>query len=278
MVAGVKMARLVDIGVIVVEDSRSLRRSLAVRQGSRGLVMITGELHEGHLSLVREAKRHADHVVVALLADPRDMDADLAALSGVGADVVYAPGPADHPAEPRTRLDPGPIAGVLEGAARPAHFSEVATVVARMLNVVRPDVAVLGQKDAQELAVVRRLVADLDMGVRIIAAPIFREPDGLARSSRNIHLLGDERVHARALSRALRAGAVAAYEGAGARGVVAAARTVLEAEEGVEVDYVALVDPATFEPLTRRAEPALLVVAATVGPTRLIDNAAVSWG
>lgn len=288
----VEVAPSVGAGLAVAKDPRSLRRVLDAQHGRRGLVMTMGALHEGHLSLVREAKRHADHVVVTVFVNPaqfapgedyrrypRDLEADVAALRRVGADVVYAPRPAVvYPAPPQVRLDPGPVAGVLEGAARPTHFAGVALVVTKMFNLIRPDVAVFGQKDAQQLAVVRRLVADLDMGVRIIGAPISREPDGLARSSRNTYLLGEERTRARALSRALRAGAVAAYEGAGTRGVVGAARAVLEAEEGVQVDYVALVDPATFEPLTRRAEPALLLVAAKVGPTRLIDNAAVTWG
>lgn len=288
----VSIAPSVGTGVTVVRDPRSLRRALAAQHGRRGLVMTMGALHEGHLGLVREARRHADHVVVTIFVNPaqfgpgedyerypRDLDADVAALRTVGADVVYAPRPAAvYPVPPQVSLDPGPIAGVLEGATRPTHFAGVALVVTKMLNLIRPDVAVFGQKDAQQLAVVRRLVADLDMGVRIIGAPISRESDGLARSSRNVYLLGEERGHALALSRALRAGAVAAYEGAGTRGVVEVARSVLEAEQGVDVDYVALVDPATFEPLTRRAEPALLLVAAKVGPTRLIDNAEVSWG
>lgn len=286
----------VSTGVTVVTDRRSLREVLAAQRGRRGLVMTMGALHEGHLSLVREARRHADHVVVTIFVNPaqfapgedyerypRDLEADVAALSTVGADIVYAPSPAEvYPVQPQVSLDPGPISRVLEGATRPIHFAGVALVVTKMLNLVRPDVAVFGQKDAQQLAVIRRLVADLDMGVEIVGAPISREADGLARSSRNAYLLGEDRIHALALSRALRAGAAAALDGAGVSDVTAAARAVLEAEEGVEVDYVALVDPATFEPVThipsagdavdRSAEPALLLVAATVGSTRLIDN------
>jgi pantoate--beta-alanine ligase len=281
--------------VTVVTDRRSLREALAAQHGRRGLVMTMGALHEGHLSLVREARRHADHVVVTIFVNPaqfapgedyerypRDLAADVAALSTVGADIVYAPSPAEvYPAPTQVSLDPGPISRVLEGATRPIHFAGVALVVTKMLNLIRPEVAVFGQKDAQQLAIIRRLVADLDMGVEIVGAPISREADGLARSSRNAYLLGEDRIHALALSRALRAGIAAAHEGA-ANDVVAATRAVLEAEERVEVDYVALVDPATFEPVTRippaggaldrSAEPALLLVAATVGSTRLIDN------
>lgn len=291
----------VGTGVRVVTTRQSLREALAAQHGRRGLVMTMGALHEGHLSLVREARRRTDHVVVTIFVNPaqfapgedyerypRDLEADLAALSTVGADIVYAPSPAEvYPAPTQVSLDPGPISRVLEGATRPTHFAGVALVVTKMLNLIRPEVAVFGQKDAQQLAIIRRLAADLDLGVEIVGAPISREGDGLARSSRNAYLLGEDRVHALALSRALRAGAAAAGEGAGPREAVAAARAVLEAEERVEVDYVELVDPATFEPVTRTpltgralagsAEPALLLVAATVGPTRLIDNMPVTW-
>ncbi len=296
MGTGVSAASMASTGVRVVTDRRSLREALADQHGRRGLVMTMGALHEGHLSLVREARRHTDHVVVTIFVNPaqfaegedyerypRNLEADLAALSTVGADLVYAPSPAEvYPVQPQVSLDPGPISRVLEGATRPTHFAGVALVVTKMLNLIRPEVAVFGQKDAQQLAIIRRLVADLDMGVEIIGAPISRQADGLARSSRNAYLLGDDRIHARALSKALRAGVAAAEEGAAPRDVAAAARAVLEAEERVDVDYVAVVDPATFDPLTRTpppggAESALLLVAAKVGPTRLIDNMAVTW-
>lgn len=255
--------------------------------------MTMGALHEGHLSLVREAHRHAGHVVVTIFVNPtqfapgedyerypRTLDADVERLATVGADVVYAPGPeAVYPTPPQVRIDPGPIATVLEGRIRPAHFAGVCLVITKMFHLIGPDVAVFGQKDAQQLAVVRRLVRDLDFGIEIVGAPIAREPDGLARSSRNAYLSAAGRGHALALSRSLRAGTTAAQAGAGPQDVIAAARKVLDAENDVTVDYVALADPETFEPVTTRTgQPALLLVAARVGATRLIDNTSVAIG
>lgn len=291
MGAGVTTAAPADAGMDVARDPGSLRQALAAKHGRRALVMTMGALHEGHLSLVREARRYADHVVVTIFVNPaqfapgedyerypRTLEADLAALAGEGVEVVYAPEPSVvYPGRPQVRLDPGPMATVLEGACRPSHFAGVALVVTKMLNLIRPDVAVFGQKDAQQLAILRRLAADLDMGVQIIGAPISREPDGLARSSRNAYLSVEGREHARALSRSLQAGTVAARQGAAAQGVAEAARAVLESEDGVETDYVALVDPATFQALDSPRGPGLLLVAARVGDVRLIDNTEVRW-
>jgi pantoate--beta-alanine ligase len=213
-------------------------------------------------------------------------------------DVVLAPSVETmYPGgEPLVRVHAGPAGDVLEGAARPGHFDGVLTVVAKLFGLVRPDVALFGAKDAQQLALVRAMVRDLEIPVRVEALPTVRDDDGLALSSRNRYLDEDARASALALPRALGAGVAAAADGAPADAVVTAARTVLADEPGVAVDYVALVDPVSFEPVSSEpessepesSEPAgceagsdgerhvLLVLAARVGGTRLIDNAPVS--
>ena len=272
---------------VLTRTREELRAALDGQAGTRAVVMTMGALHEGHLDLVREARRRADHVVVTIFVNPlqfaagedleaypRDLEADLAKLASVGADVVFAPDPqVMYPGgEPAVRVEPGPVATRLEGLARPTHFGGVLTVVLKLLHLTRPDVALFGQKDAQQLALVRAMVRDLDLDVEIVGVPIRREPDGLAMSSRNAYLSPEERQAALALSTALRAAGAVASSGAGA--VLAAARGVLAAQPGVEVDYAELVDPETMEPVPPgRGGPALLAVAARVGSTRLIDNA-----
>ena len=270
--------------------------------GRRVVVMTMGALHAGHLELVRRARAEAGpdgQVVVTDFVNPlqfgsgedyerypRDVTADVALLAAAGpdaaVDVVFAPpvdelypdlGSADGPI---VRVTSGRIGTVLEGASRPGHFDGVLTVVLKLLHLVRPDVAVFGAKDAQQLLAVRRMVADLDLDVEVLAVETVREADGLARSSRNAYLTPAEHEHALALSRALRAGRDAEAAGEGAPSVLAAARGILEATDGVDVDYVVLVDPATVEDLAPGAVgPGLLLVAARVGTTRLIDNTAV---
>ncbi|WP_447924701.1 pantoate--beta-alanine ligase [Georgenia muralis] len=276
---------------VLARTRRELAAALAALPGRTALVMTMGALHDGHLSLVRAARERADHVVVSVYVNPlqfgpgedldaypRDLDGDLALLTGAGVDVVFAPDDAEaYPAEPLVRIDPGPVADVLEGRTRPGHFAGVLQIVAKVLALVRPDVAVFGEKDAQQLALVRTLVRDLDLGVEILGVPIRREPDGLAMSSRNAYLSTRERTRALALSRALAAGRDAA--GGGVVAALAAATDVLEAADGVETDYLALVDPDTFLPLPEGATgPGLLAVAARVGTTRLIDNTRVDLG
>jgi pantoate--beta-alanine ligase len=246
-----------------------------------------GALHDGHLSLIRLAREQCDQVVVSLFVNPsqfnerRDLeryprreehDARVAEEAGVdvlftpSAEEVYAPGFA-------TSVEVLGVTDRLEGVARgAAHFRGVATVVTKLLCMVAPDVAYFGQKDAQQLAVIRRLVADLNIPVRIEAGPTIREPDGLAMSSRNALLEPHERIHAQALPRALGAARELA-----ARGELAAA-PLLDAASGVlsaaaiEPDYIELVDPHSFETLDRLDRPALLVLAARIGEVRLIDN------
>nr|WP_281274915.1 pantoate--beta-alanine ligase [Georgenia muralis] len=276
---------------MLARTRRELAAALAALPGRTALVMTMGALHDGHLSLVRAARERADHVVVSVYVNPlqfgpgedldaypRDLEGDLALLTGAGVEVVFAPDDAEaYPAEPLVRIDPGPVAGVLEGRTRPGHFAGVLQIVAKVLALVRPDIAVFGEKDAQQLALVRTLVRDLDLGVEIVGVPIRREPDGLAMSSRNAYLSTAERTRALALSRALAAGRDAA--GRGVAAALAAATDVLEAAEAVQTDYLALVDPDTFLPLPEGATgPGLLAVAARVGTTRLIDNTRVDLG
>lgn len=251
------------------------------------VVMTMGALHDGHAALLRAARYAADVVVVTIFVNPRQfgaaedlgryprtLDADLALCARQGADLVFAPPEAEvYPTRPVVTVSAGALGEVLEGRSRPGHFDGVLTVVLKLLHLVRPATAVFGEKDAQQLALVRRMVADLDLEVEILAVPTVREPDGLALSSRNRFLSGPQRRSARALSAALRAGADAGSDGV--EGVLRAVRERLDDEPCVFTDYVALVNEATFAELLPGDEtPAAgrLVVAARVGDTRLIDT------
>ncbi|WP_017578784.1 pantoate--beta-alanine ligase [Nocardiopsis valliformis] len=279
-------------GPVVVRTPAELRRALA-DAGRVGLVPTMGALHGGHRTLMRLAREQADTVVVSIFVNPlqfgpnedldrypRDLPGDTALCGEEDVDVVFAPEVATmYPLPQMVTVDAGAMGERLEGASRPGHFTGVLTVVSKLFNLVRPDFAVFGAKDAQQIALVRRLVADLNLPVEIVGAPTLRDPDGLASSSRNVFLDTAQRTSALALSRALRTGAEAAP--AGAEAVREAARAVLdeaaEATPPVELDYLALVDPATFAdaPADHRGE-AVLAVAARVGTTRLIDNVSVT--
>ena len=292
---------------ILTHTRAELADALTRLPGTKALVMTMGALHNGHLQLVREARQLADHVIVTIFVNPtqfapgedfdaypRTLDADMDALETVGADLVWAPAPQDvYPTPATVTIDPGPIARVLEGKTRPTHFAGVALVCTKVVNLVRPDVALYGQKDAQQLAVLRTVFSQLDIPVRVHPVPIVRAEDGVALSSRNQYLSDDERIRARALSRALRRGAEAAEAaeaGAAPADIVAQCRSVIDAEGGIDLDYIALVDAGTFEilagtesvPVGEGAGPATLaadgtregrlLIAAKVGTTRLIDN------
>lgn len=268
-----------------------------------GLVPTMGALHAGHLSLVERCRDLADLVVVSIFVNPaqfgpgedldaypRDLEGDEAALRALGAaapDVVFAPPVEEvYPHERLTTVTVRGLSEVLCGVSRPTHFDGVTTVVTKLLNIVRPDVAVFGRKDFQQLTILRRMVADLDIPVEIVGGPIVREPDGVAMSSRNRYLDGDDRTAARALSRSLRA-AVEAARAARDRGErpsagdlhAAAARTLL-AEPRVRTDYVEVLDPDRLSPPDPDAPPErlLVAVAAHVGAARLIDNVVVGDG
>ena len=273
----------------VVKTREELRAALAKLPGRLGLVMTMGALHDGHLSLIKEAKKHADHVMVTVFVNPtqfapgedfnkypRDLDADLKAVAKVGADLVFAPAANEmYPGEASVTINPGPTATVLEGKTRPTHFAGVLLVVHKMFNLTGADVAVFGQKDAQQLALIRQMVRDLDMPIQIVGAPIVRGDDGLALSSRNAYLSDAEHQQALSLSGALKAGKQASNSGASASQIKQAARCVLE-NAGVKIDYVELVDPTTFQSV--EAGEAVLALAAYVGNTRLIDNTILNIG
>jgi pantoate--beta-alanine ligase len=269
------------------------RSELAVMRealpGSVAVVMTMGALHQGHAELVRMARKRADIVVVTIFLNPlqfapgedlsrypRTFDADLVICEREGVDLVFAPTPdVVYPdGEPSVRVDAGWLGDVLEGASRPGHFSGVLTVVAKLFHLTRADVALFGEKDAQQLALIRRLVNDLDIEVEVVGVPTVREPDGLALSSRNMYLSADDRKVALTLSTALCAGAARADDGAAA--VLAAAAAVLRDVPGIEVDYLELVDDQTWQPVTANHGTARLLVAARLGSTRLIDNVPVA--
>jgi len=275
-------------GPLLVRDRAALAAARAAMTGRVAVVMTMGALHEGHVSLVRLARQHADHVVVTafvnplqfgpgedLDAYPRTLDADLAVCAAAGVDVVLAPSAREiYPhGRPSVRIDAGELGTRWEGASRPGHFDGVLTVVALLLHLIRADVAVFGRKDRQQLHLVQRLVADLAMGVAVVAGDTVREADGLARSSRNAYLDAAARTAAGALPRALEQARAATRAGAGAHEVVAAAGVAL-AVPGVAVDYCALVDPTDLrEVAPDHSGPAVLLLAARVGGTRLLDNA-----
>jgi len=265
---------------VVVRTRAELADRRAAVPGTLALVPTMGALHGGHAELIRRASALAGTVAVSIFVNPlqfgpaedldrypRTPEQDLALLTELGVGLVFAPSAAEmYPdGRPAVTVEPGPLGNLLEGASRPGHFAGVLTVVTKLLNLVRPHVALFGEKDYQQLALIRRTVADLELGVDIVGVPTVRDPDGLALSSRNRYLTAEQRTQALALSRALRAGAEEGPNGAGA--VLKAATEELR---GLEVDYLALrgVDlgpaPATG--------PARLLVAARVGATRLIDN------
>jgi pantoate--beta-alanine ligase len=271
-----------------------LRAALAQprREGSRiGLVPTMGAFHEGHLSLMRRAREDNDVVVVSLFVNPtqfnegsdlaeypRDENRDALLASNAGVDYLFAPGVEEiYPPGFTASVSLGAITEVLEGAQRGrAHFEGVATVVTKLFNMVAPHVAYFGQKDAQQARVIKQLVRDLDMQVQIEVCPIVREPDGLAMSSRNVLLSPAEREQATALSRALRVAADRVEGGeSDSDAIAAAARTELDTAN-VSTEYFEIVDIETFAPIATIDGPALAVVAARVGSTRLIDNQQLS--
>ena len=252
-----------------------------------GFVPTMGALHAGHRALLARARAENGFVVASVFVNPlqfgpaedlasypRDREADLAVLAAEGTDLAFLPAEGEvWPSPPEVRLRVGGLADRLEGLVRPGHLDGVATVVAKLLHLVGPSRAYFGQKDAQQLAVVRRMVEDLAFPNQIVACPTVREPDGLAVSSRNAYLSATERERATALYRALSAGRDAFLAGRRDPGAVeAAARDLLEGAPGVEPDYVALVEEATFEPAKQAEAGQVLATAARVGRTRLIDN------
>jgi pantoate--beta-alanine ligase len=273
------------ITVATIADVRAASREAGAAGRSVGLVPTMGAFHAGHAALMRAAREACDLVVVSLFVNPtqfndpadlaaypRTEEADAAMARELGVDVLWAPSPQEmYPDGFATTVTAGAVAEVLEGAVRgPEHFAGVCTVVAKLFNAVEPDVAYFGQKDAQQVAVLRRMVRDLNFGLRIEVVPTVREPDGLALSSRNVHLDGDDRGRAARLWRALNAARSAVT--AGERDAERIRAAALGALGDLQPDYLALVDPDTLEPLTTVNGRVLVAVAARVGNTRLIDN------
>jgi pantoate--beta-alanine ligase len=273
---------------VVTRTRAELELACAALPGPLGVVFTMGALHEGHQALLRVAREANASLLATIFVNPRQFgpnedlsryprpfDEDLARCEKAGVDVVWAPAVAEvyRTGEPQITIDPGQLATELEGASRPGHFAGVLTVVAKLLHLTRPDRTYFGEKDFQQLTLIRRMVADLDFDVEVVGVPTVREPDGLALSSRNVYLSTAERDRAVALSAALEAAAKTAARGAGPDDILAAGRDMLAAA-GLDVDYLVL-RGADLGPAPR-VGPARLLAAARVGGTRLIDNMPVS--
>ncbi len=268
----------------VIETIEEFRREERGSERPLGLASTMGFLHEGHMSLVRRARSENATLAASIFVNPaqfgpgedystypRDMDSDLAKLESAGVDLVFAPSTEEmYPEGFDTYVDVGCIGDRLEGASRPGHFRGVATVVCKLLAIVRPDRAYFGQKDAQQNLVVRRLATDLDLGAKIVVCPTVREADGLALSSRNAYLGPGERKAATVLYRALRlAGDLGESS---AEGVRRRMRPLIQSEPLATIDYVSVADPETLEELDEIAGTALVSLAVRIGKARLIDN------
>jgi pantoate--beta-alanine ligase len=275
----------------VVRRSDELRSLLEERRRKGltvGLVPTMGALHAGHLSLVRRARHLSDVVVVSVFVNPkqfgegedfehypRDTEGDLELLRGERTDIAFLPSVENmYPPGATVEVTAGPIGDVYEGADRPGHFNGVCTVVAKLFNIVEPDLAVFGQKDAQQAAVMKRLVKDLDFAIDLVVAPIVRESDGLALSSRNVYLTAEQRNQALALSRSLELGRDAYTQSGDFQLTEKTMLQYLQDAEGVDVSYAGVVDPDSFD-APQPSGRILLIVAGRVGKTRLIDNLVV---
>lgn len=270
-----------------IKDLRILRREAAAQGLTVGFVPTMGALHAGHLSLVREARRRAQFVIVSIFVNPlqfgpredysqypRTLEKDCALLQSAGVDAVFAPSSEEmYPKNATTIVEVEDLGKKLDGASRPGHFRGVATVVCKLFHIVQPTWAVFGQKDAAQVAVLRRMVRDLNMDLELVVAPIVRESDGLALSSRNAYLSTVERAQALVLHRAL-----TAVEQLAATGETHPARLrecamrILMTEAAAKLDYCVIVDPDTLDPVADTSRGALVAVAAWFGNTRLIDN------
>ncbi len=272
----------------IIREINALRRAVGElrRGGSIAFVPTMGALHAGHMALVREGARQADHLVASIFVNPAQFGAnedlstyprreaeDAAMLEAAGCSILWAPDVAAmYPEGHSTTVSVAGVSEDLDGGARPGHFTGVATVVVKLLNQVQPDVVLFGEKDYQQLAVIRRMVTDLDLQVRVVGVPTQRDPDGLALSSRNLYLSAEERLAARALPRALVEAAQAMRDGSAVAEALRQARAKLEDAGFTPIDYVELRDAATLRPLEELSRPARLLAAGKLGRTRLIDN------
>jgi pantoate--beta-alanine ligase len=276
---------------IIREASQLPSALIAVGAGGQSLALVPtmGALHSGHLKLITEASRVADRVAATIFVNPlqfganedldrypRQEEKDAAMLEEAGCDLLWLPQPAEfYPAGFATTVSVKGVSDRWEGEARPGHFDGVATVVAKLLCAVRPDIALFGEKDFQQLAVIRRMALDLQLGIEVLGVPTVRDEDGLALSSRNAYLSPEERSNAVELPRALNEAAEAISSGVLVSEALAAAKARLTRAGFSRIDYVALVNALTLEPLEQAGGPMRLIAAALIGRTRLIDNIAV---
>lgn len=267
------------------EETRALVKNWKKEGKTVGLVPTMGFLHEGHASLIKKCREENDIVVVSdfvnptqfgptedLAAYPRDFERDSALCESLGADLIFNPEPENMYADPHAFVSIDLLSDTLCGKTRPIHFKGVCTVVSKLFNIVTPDRAYFGQKDAQQLAIIRKMVKDLNFDVQIVGCPIVREEDGLAKSSRNTYLNTEERKAALCLSRAVAAGKKTIHPGADAEEVLAAMRAVIETEPLAKIDYVSVVDALTMQPVAKVDRDVLIAMAVYIGKTRLIDN------
>ena len=268
-----------------VEETRKQIKQWKKEGKTIGLVPTMGFLHEGHASLIRKCREQNDIVVVSdfvnptqfgpnedLEAYPRDFERDSKLCESLGADLIFAPSPEDMYHDPHAFVSIDTLSETLCGKTRPIHFKGVCTVVTKLFHIVAPDRAYFGEKDAQQLAIIRKMVKDLNLDIEIVGCPIVREEDGLAKSSRNTYLNDKERQAALCLSRAVKTGKEVIYTGADAKEVLNPMKAIIEAEPLARIDYVMMVDALTMQPIEKADRDVLVAMAVYIGKTRLIDN------
>ena len=268
-----------------VEETRKQIKQWKKEGKTIGLVPTMGFLHEGHASLIRKCREQNDIVVVSdfvnptqfgpnedLEAYPRDFERDSKLCESLGADLIFAPSPEDMYHDPHAFVSIDTLSETLCGKTRPIHFKGVCTVVTKLFHIVAPDRAYFGEKDAQRLAIIRKMVKDLNFDIEIVGCPIVREEDGLAKSSRNTYLNDKERQAALCLSRAVKTGKEVIYTGADAKEVLNPMKAIIEAEPLARIDYVMMVDALTMQPIEKADRDVLVAMAVYIGKTRLIDN------
>lgn len=268
-----------------VEEAKQITRAWKRNGETIGLVPTMGYLHEGHASLIERARKENDHVVVSVFLNPtqfapnedlesypRDFDHDCALCEKIGADLVFHPEPEEMYHDPHAFVNIDLLSSTMDGAARPIHFRGVCTVVSKLFNIMQPDNAYFGQKDAQQLAIVKKMAADLNFDVKVNGCPIVREADGLAKSSRNTYLSAEERAAAPILFKAIQKGQEIVEPGMRAADLEAAMKDVLASEPLTNTEYVTAVDALTMQPVETIDRDVLVAMAVRIGTTRLIDN------
>ena len=268
-----------------VEETRKQIKQWKKEGKTIGLGPTMGFRHEGHASLIRKCREQNDIVVVSdfvnptqfgpnedLEAYPRDFERDSKLCESLGADLIFAPSPEDMYHDPHAFVSIDTLSETLCGKTRPIHFKGVCTVVTKLFHIVAPDRAYFGEKDAQQLAIIRKMVKDLNFDIEIVGCPIVREEDGLAKSSRNTYLNDKERQAALCLSRAVKTGKEVIYTGADAKEVLNPMKAIIEAEPLARIDYVMMVDALTMQPIEKADRDVLVAMAVYIGKTRLIDN------